>query len=71
MANTVLTAAPERKNRNVGAILLLLAVGMVGGAMIAAGLGWGIYLVTAGHVLLLVAVIDNAWSIMVGVGRKA
>jgi hypothetical protein len=44
---------------------------MVGGAMIAAGLGWGIYLVTAGHVLLLVAVIDNAWSIMVGVGRKA
>jgi hypothetical protein len=27
--------------------------------------------VTAGHLLLLVSVIDNAWSIMVGVGRKA
>ncbi len=51
--------------------IVAFAIGMVGGAMIAAGLGWGIYLVTAGHVLLLVAVIDNAWSIMVGVGRKA
>ena len=32
MTNTVLPAAPERKNRNVGAILLLLAVAMVGAA---------------------------------------
>lgn len=32
MTNTVLPAAPERKNRNVGAMLLLLAVAMVGAA---------------------------------------
>lgn len=32
MANTALPAAPENKNRNVGAILLLLAVAMVGAA---------------------------------------
>jgi len=51
--------------------IVAFAVGMLGGAAIAVGSGWGIYLVTAGHVLLLVAVIDNAWSIMVGVGRQA
>ena len=51
--------------------IVAFAVGVIGGAAIAAGIGWGIYLVTAGHVLLLVAVIDNAWSIMVGVRRKA
>eukprot|EP01035_Chromulina_nebulosa_P044126 gene44126-biopygen30218 len=32
MSDTALAPAPEHKNRNVGAILLLLVVGMVGAA---------------------------------------
>ena len=32
MSDAALAPAPEHKNRNVGAILLLLVVGMVGAA---------------------------------------
>jgi hypothetical protein len=43
--------------------------GGVGGAILALGSSWGLYLVTASYVGLLVSVTINAWSIMVGVGE--
>jgi len=43
--------------------------GAVGGAILALGASWGLYLVTASYVALLVSVTLNAWAIMVGIGE--
>jgi hypothetical protein len=45
------------------------ASGAVGGAVVALGSSWGLYLVTASYVALLVSVALNAWAIMVGIGE--
>ncbi len=45
------------------------AFGVVGGAVLALGSHWGLYLVTASYVAVLVSVALNAWTIMVGVGE--
>jgi hypothetical protein len=48
--------------------------GIAGGIGLAIGAEWGLYLVTAAYVSLLVSVSLNSWSIMLGVGemdRKA
>jgi hypothetical protein len=44
------------------------ASGVAGGASLAIGSSWGLYLVTASYVALLVSVALNAWAIMVGIG---
>lgn len=44
-------------------------LGITGGATLIAHLYWGIYLVAASCVILLVTVVLAAWSIMVGVGQ--
>jgi hypothetical protein len=44
------------------------ASGAAGGAVLALGSSWGLYLVTASYVALLVSVALNAWAIMVGIG---
>jgi hypothetical protein len=44
------------------------ASGIAGGAVLASGSTWGLYLVTASYVALLVSVTLNAWTIMVGIG---
>lgn len=51
--------------------ILAFVLGIAGGAALMANSAAGMYLVTASFVLLLVAVIANAWSIMLGVRRKA
>jgi hypothetical protein len=43
--------------------------GVAGGAFLAIGSSWGLYLVTASYVALLVSVTLNAWAIMVGIGE--
>jgi len=43
--------------------------GIAGGATLIVDLNWGIYLVTASCIVLLVMVVFGAWSIMVGVGQ--
>lgn len=43
--------------------------GVVGGAILALSSSWGLYLVTASYVALLVSVTLNAWAIMVGIGE--
>ncbi|MDE2228265.1 MAG: hypothetical protein KGL11_04395 [Alphaproteobacteria bacterium] len=40
--------------------------GVVGGAALFFGAGWGLYLVTAAFVDFLVSVIVNAWAVMLG-----
>ena len=45
------------------------ASGAAGGAVLALGFAWGLYLVTASYVALLVSVTLNAWTIMVGIGE--
>ena len=45
------------------------ASGGAGGAVLALGSNWGLYLVTASYVGLLVSVTLNAWTIMVGIGE--
>ena len=49
--------------------IVIFLVGIAGGATLIEHLNWGIYLVTASCVILLVTVVLNAWSIMVGVGQ--
>jgi hypothetical protein len=44
-------------------------LGIVGGVLLVEHLSWGIYLVAASCVILLVRVVLSAWSIMVGVGQ--
>ena len=44
------------------------ASGIAGGVVLALGSNWGLYLVTASYVALLVSVTLNAWAIMVGIG---
>jgi hypothetical protein len=44
-------------------------LGIAGGAGLFAGSSWGLYLVTASYLVLLVGVALNAWSIMLGVGQ--
>jgi hypothetical protein len=48
-----------------GSFLLSIA----GGACLIDGSNWGLYLVTASYVALVVTVAMNAWSIMLGVGQ--
>jgi hypothetical protein len=48
--------------------VLAFASGVAGGAFLATGSSWGLYLVTASYVALLVSVTLNAWAIMVGIG---
>jgi hypothetical protein len=43
--------------------------GVAGGAILALGSQWGMYLVTASYIALVVSVTLNAWAIMVGVGQ--
>ena len=50
--------------------ILAFVIGIAGGAALVADSLWGMYFVTASYVLLLVAVIANAWSIMLGVRRR-
>ena len=50
--------------------ILAFALGIAGGAMLTVDSAWGMYFVTASFVLLLVAVIANAWSIMLGVRSR-
>lgn len=45
------------------------ASGVAGGAILALGSSWGLYLVTASYVALLISVALNAWVIMVGIGE--
>jgi hypothetical protein len=49
--------------------IAIFLVGIAGGATLFEHLSWGIYLVTTSCVILLVTVVLNAWSIMVGVGQ--
>jgi hypothetical protein len=44
-------------------------LGIAGGATLIEHLSWGIYLVAASCIILLVRVVLTAWSIMVGVGK--
>jgi hypothetical protein len=44
-------------------------LGIAGGATLTERLNWGLYLVTASCIILLVMVVFGAWSIMVGVGQ--
>jgi len=44
--------------------------GLAGGAALAQGSKWGMYLLTASYVTLLVSVALNAWAIMLGVGQS-
>ena len=48
--------------------VVAFASGVAGGSLLAIGLNWGLYLVTASYVALLVSVTMNAWAIMVGIG---
>jgi hypothetical protein len=43
--------------------------GVVGGATLIKHLSWGIYLVAASCIVLLIMVVFGAWSIMVGIGQ--
>jgi hypothetical protein len=43
--------------------------GIAGGAVLLAGKGWALYLVTASYVVVIVAVALTAWAIMLGVGH--
>lgn len=43
--------------------------GVVGGAGIAAGSHWGMFIVTASYTTLMVAVVIGAWAIMLGIGQ--
>jgi hypothetical protein len=49
--------------------LLGFLLGVAGGIALLMALLWGIYLVTASYIVLLVSVALNAWSIMLGVGQ--
>jgi modulator of FtsH protease len=49
--------------------IICFLLGIVGGAVLIAHLNLGIYLVTVSCITLLVAVVLNAWSIMLGVGQ--
>ena len=49
--------------------IAIFLVGTAGGATLFEHSNWGIYLVTTSCVILLVTVVLNAWSIMVGVGQ--
>ncbi len=51
------------------AFILSFVLGIAGGAVIAVQHEWGLYLVTAGYLLMLATVTLNSWSIMVGIGR--
>ena len=44
-------------------------LGIAGGALLVEHLSWGIYLIAASCVILLVRVVLSAWSIMAGVGQ--
>jgi hypothetical protein len=44
-------------------------LGITGGATLIGQLNWGIYLVAASCIILLVQVVLSAWSILVGVGQ--
>jgi len=57
--------SPYRAAAFHGSFLL----GIAGGASLAVGLSWGMYLVTISCVALLVIVAMNAWSIMLGIGQ--
>ncbi|HZD90832.1 MAG TPA: hypothetical protein VE224_12070, partial [Pseudolabrys sp.] len=43
--------------------------GIVGGAAMVESAVWSMYLATASYVVLLIAVVLNAWAIMVGIGQ--
>ena len=45
-------------------------LGTAGGATLIEHLDWGIYLVTISCVIVLVTVVLNAWSIMLGIGQS-
>ncbi len=47
-----------------------MLIGAAGGAVLIAGGGWGMYLVTMSYIVLLVTVTLNAWSIMIGLRQK-
>jgi len=44
-------------------------LGIAGGAVLVERSNWGLYLVTVSYVIVLVAIVWNAWTIMLGVGQ--
>jgi hypothetical protein len=49
--------------------ILAFLFGLAGGAALIGHTNWGMYLVTASYVTLLITVVLNAWAIMLGVGQ--
>jgi len=45
-------------------------VGIAGAAALIGHRNWGIYLISASYLIILVAVSLNAWSIMLGIGQS-
>jgi hypothetical protein len=49
--------------------LMSILIGIAGGVTLIVDLNWGVYLVTASCIVLLVMVVFGAWQIMVGIGE--
>jgi hypothetical protein len=49
--------------------IVSFSLGMVGGAALIERINWGVYLVTASCIIVVVLVVLNSWSIMLGVGE--
>ena len=43
--------------------------GLAGGVTLIGHMNWGMFLVTASYVILLITVVLNGWAIMLGVGQ--
>jgi hypothetical protein len=48
---------------------LAYSLGVLGGLALVEKLNWGMYLVTASYGILFVAIVMNAWGVMLGVGQ--
>ncbi len=57
--------AMSRAIRYIAAFLF----GLAGGVTLIGHMNWGMFLVTASYVILLITVVLNAWAIMLGVGQ--
>jgi hypothetical protein len=76
LTNTLrFTVYAERRRRGgfsfkrVATFQSSFVLGIAAGACLMKGLGLGLYVATAGYVLLFVGVALNAWAIMLGVGE--
>ena len=45
-------------------------LGIGGGAALAQQSNWGLYLVTVSYVIVLITIVWNAWTIMLGIGQS-